>query len=391
MKTNDNSKYQGKHILIADGRARQSLPIMRAYKKLGCTVSALCASKLDVAYASRYADHKILGVCDNKLPSETANQILELLKSGKYDVVVPTADFSACLLSQHKEEFSKYAKVASCDIETFSIAMDKVATMKVCMENDIPCPKTVLGAESIEDVLSNGLEFPIAVKPRVGYGAIGFKRVDDAESLIELFEGEDIKVSEYVFQEFIPQTDIQYECAMFVDNNNEVKTSLVFSKNRWFPINGGSSTFNMTVERPDIVESCTKLLKTINWRGAADIDLIIDPRDNIAKIMEINPRMSGSVKICFDAGVDQARQTLEAVFGDEVTEYKTYEIGRRLRCSQTDILWFIKSPNRFKAKPSWFSVYKTRDQIFTWSDPLPYIAFSLSGLLKYKSEMKKRQ
>ena len=147
----------------------------------------------------------------------------------------------------------------------------------------------------------------------------------------------------------------------------------------------------MTVERADIVESCTKLLKIINWRGAADIDLIVDPRDNVAKIMEINPRVSGSVKICFDAGVDQARQMLDAAFGEEVTEYKTYELGRRLRCSQTDLLWFIKSPDRFKAKPSWFSVYKTRDQIFTWSDPIPYIAFSLSGLTKYKTEMKKRE
>lgn len=391
MREEKITKYQGKHILIIDGRARQSLPLMRAFKKLGCTVSALCSSKLDVAYASRYADHKILGVFNHEMPEEVANQIREILKSGEYDLLVPTADFFATILSTHKEEFSKFTKVASNDLETFLIASDKIATMKVCMENDIPCPKTVLGANSIEDVLSNGLEFPIAVKPRVGYGAIGFKKIDDAESLNALFNGEENKVSEYVFQEFIPQTDIQYECAMFVDNNNEVKTSLVFSKNRWFPVNGGSSTFNMTVERADIVESCTKLLKTINWRGPADIDLIVDPRDNVAKIMEINPRTSGSVKICFDAGVDQARQMLELAFEDEVTEYKTYEIGRRLRCSQTDLLWFIKSPNRFKAKPSWFSVYKTRDQIFTWSDPMPYFAFSLSGLMKYKSEMKKRE
>ena len=183
---------------------------------------------------------------------------------------------------------------------------------------------------------------------------------------------------------------LQYECAMFVDQNNEVKTGVVFSKNRWFPVDGGSSTLNITVERPDIVESCKQLLQKINWRGAADIDLIDDPRDGVAKIMEINPRVSGSVKIVFEAGVDQAKQMLELVHGDPVSEQKEYRIGQRLRCSQTDLLWFLKSPNRFKSKPSWFSIKKTKDQIFYLDDPLPWFAFSLTGVFKYKKEMKKR-
>jgi predicted ATP-grasp superfamily ATP-dependent carboligase len=193
-----------------------------------------------------------------------------------------------------------------------------------------------------------------------------------------------------VFQEYIPQTDIQYECAMFVDGDNEVKTSLVFSKNRWFPVNGGSSTLNITVDRPDIIESCSRLLKAINWRGPADIDLIQDPRDGKAKIMEINPRVSGSVKITFVSGVDQARQMLEYCFGEKVTSYKKYKIGQRLRCSQTDLLWFIKSPDRFKSKPSWFSNKNTKDQIFDISDPLPWFTFSIQKAMQLKKEMSKR-
>ena len=43
-------------------------------------------------------------------------------------------------------------------------------------------------------------------------------------------------ISDYVIQEYIPQTEIQYEAAMFLDNNNSVKTALCFSKNRWYPV-----------------------------------------------------------------------------------------------------------------------------------------------------------
>ncbi len=382
--------FNGKRVLILEGYARQSLPLARAFKKSGCFVTVLCNSKMDVSYVSRIPNRKILGICDREREEETVNQIRELLKTNQYDVVVPCVDFSAGLLSKNKDEFSLYAKVASNDWSVYQIAADKSETMKICMEKDIPAPKTLIDCACLSDILNSDIKFPVVVKPKTGYGAIGFKRVESFEKLKELFTKE-TEIANYVIQEYIPQTKFQYECAMFVDNDNQGKTAVVFSKNRWFPVNGGSSTLNVTVERPDIVESCKKLLQSINWRGAADIDLIDDPRDGKAKIMEINPRVSGSVKLVFDAGVDQAKQMLELVFDHDVSEQFSYKIGRRLRCSQTDFLWFIKSPNRFKSNPSWFSIRKTKDQTFSWDDPLPWVVFSISGLLKYKKEMSKRQ
>jgi D-aspartate ligase len=381
--------FKGTKVLILEGYARQSLPLIKAFNKLGCHVSALCSTKLDVAYVSRYTNKKILGICDRDNAKKTTEQIRELLKTGNYDMVVPTVDFSAALLAENKTEFSQYARVVSNDWDVYQIAADKVQTMEICMKNRIPCPYTILNVESIEQVLGLNISYPIVIKPRVGYGAIGFRKIASKKELKTLFlNGND--PSMYVFQEYIPQTDLQYECAMFIDNNNKVKTSLVFSKNRWFPINGGSSTLNITVERPDIVESCTRLLQAINWRGPADIDLIQDPRDNIAKIMEINPRVSGSVKICFISGVNQAKQMLELLYACEVTKYDKYRIGQRLRCSQTDLLWFMKSPNRFRSNPSWFSLKNTKDHTFSIDDPIPWFAFTLQAITRYKNEMRKR-
>ena len=86
--------FYGKRILIAEGRARQSLPLSRAFRNLGCNVSALCGSKLDVSYASRFINNKILGVCDNERIDETTKQLKVLIETGIYDLVVPTTDFS---------------------------------------------------------------------------------------------------------------------------------------------------------------------------------------------------------------------------------------------------------------------------------------------------------
>ena len=380
-------------VLLVDGCDRQTLPLARAFHELGCTVATLNSSKLDNGYTSKYVDQKYLNkdVRDNKLVH--INTISTLIKSKKFDVVVTTSDDTAEQLSLIKSDIENNTdtKIAVVDPELFYMAYNKNQTMQICMENDIPCPKTILGVKNILDMPFKDIRYPVVVKPCKSFGAIGYKKVDTEEDLRSICNSLGNEIEQYVFQEYIPQTDIQYECAMFVDENNEIKTACVFSKNRWFPVSGGSSTCNVTVDRPDIIESCTKLLQTIHWRGAADIDLIQDPRDGIAKIMEINPRVSGSVKIVLNSGVNIARQILELATGRDVSEYLAYKKDTRLRCMHTDLLWFIKSPNRMKSSPSWFSWKNTSDQIWSWRDPLPFFTFSLQGVFKYKKEMKKRE
>ena len=97
------------HVLILEGYCKQSLPFIRAFKELGCEVSVLCGSRLDCSYASRLPDHKILGVCDFARPEESERFIVDLVKSGRFDIVFPPFDFSARILSHHKQELSAYA------------------------------------------------------------------------------------------------------------------------------------------------------------------------------------------------------------------------------------------------------------------------------------------
>ncbi len=380
--------YSKIRVLLLEGYARQILPMAKAFRELGCEVTTLNASKLDVGYTSRYPNRKIVDICSRDNYQGTVETVRKLLRTGDYDLVVPMVDFSAAILSKHKAEFSSYAKVASNDWHLYDLAQDKLKTMKVCMDNGIPCPITLFSINSLDDIKVSGMKYPIVAKPRISYGAVGFKVITSEEELGCFISKVDLK--EYLFQEYIPQTDVQFEAAMFIDDNNGVKSSLVFTKNRWFPIQGGSSTLNITVDRPDIVDTCSKLLRTIGWRGCADIDLIQDPRDGVAKVMEINPRVSGSVKICFESGINLAKQIIEREYGLPVTLYDKYLIGQRLRCSQTDLLWFIKSPNRFRTRPSWFSMKSTKDHIFSISDPFPWFSFSIQALLRYKHEMKKR-
>lgn len=385
------SDLAGIRVLLLEGYARQVMPMMRALYDLGCHITTYNSSKFDLGYASRYPDKKLLAYWDRNNTTQSLEALINVLKNDKYDIVIPLTDFSAMLLSQNKDILSQYAAMAVNDWDIFQMACDKQNTMKACLENKIPCPDTLINVKSIDDILNSDLKYPFIIKPRIGYGSIGFHRIECEEQLRILYNSCVDRHGDMLVQEYIPQTDIQYKAEIFIDKNNEVKSAVVFDKTRWYPVDGGSTCCSTTVDRPDILHNSINLLKSIGWKGYGDVDLIQDPRDGIAKVMEINPRITASVKICFDAGVDFARQIVEYESGMDVTEYKKYTIGRCLRYMHTDILWLLQSPDRFRSKPSWFSFKNTSDQIFSIRDPWPFVTNSIQAIFKLSSEMKKRK
>ena len=367
------------------------MPLMESLHNLGCHVTTYNASKLDMGYSSHFPDKKVLSYCDAKDPEKSWNAIRKELQTKQYDLVIPLNDFVAIMLSQHKEELKPYVTIAANDWKIFQLASDKLQTMKICMDNNIPCPKTFIADESLTDLSKLDLKYPICIKPRTGYSAVGFRMIDNPNELEHIVQATKEKYGAPLIQEYIPQTDLQYKAEIFIDKHGDMKSCCIFSKVRWYPIDGGSSTLNMTVNRPDIQESCYRLLKAIGWRGYADIDLIQDPRDNTAKIMEINPRITGSVKICYAVGVNFSEQILQDYLDIPVTTYMKYPAGKYLRYLHTDLLWFVKSKDRFKAKPSWFNFFNSVDQIWSLKDPLPWFTYTMANITKVSADSKKRK
>ena len=382
---------KGKHILILEGYARQCLPFMREFKKLGMKVSLLCNTKLDCGYASRLPDYKILGICDPEEYEKSEEYIVKLVKTGKFDLVLPLVDFSASILAKHKEELSKHAIICVSDKEAFEKSQDKLQVMKVCMQNNVPCPKTLTGVSNVDEVLKSEMQFPIVIKPRKGCGAKGFHKIMNEEDFKKIVSENQIELVDMVVQECLPIESALISDNIFIDKKGNIKSAFLYRCYRFYPLTGGTGTFNMTFDRKDIHEECARLVKMMGLRGCVGVDLMIDPRDNVAKVIEINPRILACSKIGFVAGVNQAYQIIQDTYSDSVTSMMKYKSGVGVRMSQIDILWFLKSPERFKAKPSWFKLKNIKDQTFSIDDPLPWFAFLIRGFVNLKSEEEKRK
>lgn len=387
---NKKISFTGKHILVLEGYTKQSLPFIRGFKKLGCEVSVLCGSKWNCAYWSRYADHKILGVCDLHKTVDSEKYIIELVKTGKFDMVFAPFEFSARILSHNKEELSKYAIIYAMDKDVFDRVNNKEEVMKVCMENAIPCPKTFFGVDSIDDI-DGRIQFPVVIKPHSMYGARGFHLFHTAEEMREYVKEKQIDLNGYVVQEYIPEGSRLMGANVMIDRKGEIKSSYLYICEHIYPEVGGTSTLNGILERPDISGYCDKLVKLMGLHGEMGVDLMLDCRDNVGKVIEINPRPVHGISVGFFAGVDHAQQILEDAFGMEVTPMEITKPKTASRIGQTDILWFLSSPDRFRRLSYRLGYKRVKEQMFFWDDPLPWFAFLFEGIKDYKKKMKEKR
>lgn len=383
--------FSGKHVLVLEGYCKQVLPFLRGFKEQGCEVSVLCGSKWDCGYASRLPDNKILGVCDLHKPEESEKYIVELIKTGNFDLVFPPFEFSARILAHNKEELSNYAIICANDKDVFDRANDKNEVMRVCMENNLPCPKTLFDIDSPDAVSKGGLDYPIIIKPRSMYGARGFHVFNNESELKEYVDANKIDLKEYVVQECIPLDSEVLAGNLYVDRLGEVKSFFLYDSIHLYPEEGGTSTMNVLIKRKDIQETCESLVKRMNLRGVIGIDLMLDKRDAIGKIIEINPRASHAITIGFLSGINLTQQILEDAFDFPVTQFDNIDSNLCVRIAQTDILWWLTSKNRFKKSPRNLGYRRVREQMFYWDDPLPWFTYLLEGIKDYRKKMKEKK
>lgn len=348
-----------KKVLILDGGATHAMAIAECLKKTGYVVAVICNDKNEYGYHTKFADERYLGVDSHK--PEYAEFMLGFLKEHKFDVLIPTSDTSAEFMSFHKEELEKLTGVLMPTREVFEKGYDKNQLMMVCRENGFPHPQTVdlngLDVHKVQEFKRfNELvafPYPGLLKPNLTSGGRGMTLVNSLEEFLAVYPTIHEQYGECHFQQFIKAGGKQVKVQVMTDSKGKPAYTSVIWKQRYYPVNGGSSCCNITIDNPEIAKMCGNVLKAIGWGGFADFDLIENPDTGELLIMEINPRIPACIRSAFKSGMDYATMIADATLGLPLRKYE-YKPGKRLRHLGFDVLWFLKSPNRFKSKPSWF-------------------------------------
>lgn len=375
----------GNNVLLLDGGGTQTLPIAKSIHKNGHHLHIFYSHKFSYGYGTRYARFKV------KSPSIKAEKeyygfLTDYLIRNSIEVVIPMSDPSALLLSKYKKELSAITGFISPDFDVFMRGYDKNQLMTVCRENGFPHPETIDLTKTEVSAIPETF-FPAILKPNLTTGGRGMKILNARKELVQVFDNNVRDYGPCHLQELIPSGGRQYKVELFLDKDRRLINASVIDKQRFYPVSGGSSCFNMTVRDDAVVDLCYSVLKKIGWIGFADFDLIEDPRDNVFKIMEINPRIPACVKSAVESGIDYGNMIVDASAGRELQDYK-FIPGKQLRHLGFDILWFIKSKDRFRARTNWFNFFE-RDQSFqdfSLSDPLTFVYGTIGNIKKMSNE-----
>lgn len=377
-------------VLLTDGGARQTLTMLHGLKEIGCHVTVLCSSKLDVCYVSRLPDAKVLHPDAAGSYAGFEDVLMKELRSGKYDVLFPVAEMTTNKVTRREEEIKQYVKIACAPRESYIQAFDKQRTFEVALDNGIPCPYTRRANQDIEDFLSHA-KFPIIIKPRNGMGSIGFHKFETEAEFRERLDNGTLNVDDYVVQEFV-KFEKRIGTYLFVDQKNNVTLSMAQDVLRWFPIDAGTAVLTRSVDAPEALRYAGELLKAMNWRGFACPGFMIDQETGKPVLLEINGRITAGIKLSLMCGFNLAKQLVELAYDEPVTAYpQNTKFGLMARHTQADITWFLKSPDRFRCKPSWFSWKNTGDLVFWANDPLPWFAYTFKKVFSYRESMNKRK
>jgi len=383
------------NVMVLEAQAKAILPIARSLHRNGRRVIVGAPQRLCLGFFSRYVSQRVVYPSPIEEPDAFVEFIINYLSQGHVDMLFPVDDVVTDLIAKHQDEIRKHTKLILPAYDVFYIGHDKVLTNKAAEASGVPIPRTWYPDEQPLDEIAREAEYPCLIKPAISVAAVGITRVHSADELMEKYPLIDARFDCRCFiQELIPhEGGIQHKCDILMGEEGKVLGNFVYDKLRYYPPVAGSSTLNKIVYRPDLVEHCTRMLRDIGWYGFADSDFITDPRDGMAKLMEINPRFPDSLEASYVAGMDLVEIMYQMAHGHEPEPQLDYNIGHYLRFLPGDLMWFVASPNRFKEFWSWMNFLspKMHYTIIHWRDPGPALGYLLENLIVLFNRKKRKE
>ena len=378
-----------KSVFVFDGRSRAALQIVRSFGKKGFRVFVGNESNICSSFFSKYTYKRI------KYPATGTREfekfIFSFVEKNKFDLLIPVRDDTTIFCAKFYSKLSQYSKILISDCKKINIGRDKSRTFELAKKYNVPIPGTMV-VKNVSELLSYRGAFPIILKPAISSGSRGLYLVKDFTELDKISKNLFENYDKYLLQEFIPSTNTVAVNVIF-DRNAKLIAAFSYKRVREYPRNGGPSVLRESTYDPELIRIAIDFFKKLKWVGVAMMEFKIDSRDNIPKLMEINPRFWGSLALPIYAGIDFPYLMYELANNTEVKPLSEYRIGVRARwLFLGDFLWLLTSKNIIKDFKEFCAINKEDIvyDIYSRKDFFPVIGAILEGFM-FLMDKKKRK
>ena len=384
----------GNKVLVIDpGGCRAALLIVRSLERRNVKTSIMVDEQArSISRFSRWRPESFLGPSPVNDAKGYFAALLKHVKAKRYFAILPVTDPALLPISEHREQL-KPSKVVLPSHDSVLTALDKFRTIKLAEEIGIPTPKT-FQVKDMDDIvkISKKIRYPVAVKPRRSYawgenGQAFFLRpfyVNNSVELVSTYEKVAEKSPSPIVQEFVPGSNIS---VAFLFDHGEPKAVCFIGVKRTIPVRGGNSVLRESIPPvPMLYAFARELLESLCWHGVAEVEFKIDNRDSTPKLMEINPRVWGSMNVAIKSGVDFPYLLYLLAKGESIDPIFKYKIGVKYRWLNADLQNLIstvrgeqrlvntENRGRFSSILDFVKFYESNMHYdgFALSDPRPF-------------------
>jgi predicted ATP-grasp superfamily ATP-dependent carboligase len=326
---------------VTDGWLCGTLPVLRSLKRHGLRVLLLSSrEQYQGAGWSRYCNGVFFCPDVHEDNGGLVRTIKSLVGREKVDVILPLSDPFVELLAEHRVALESEVALAVPPKDAVRIACNKSTTM-IALAGTIPgleVPRTY-HVGSLDDLARVAIEtWPVVIKPRKSWGAQGIRWVGEPGQFVDTYHAVHRRYPLPIVQEFVSyEPGEKYQCLYLFDRDRRLgswymhrithEMSEVRRGGRGVRMLGGSALAWESHEDREVLELGRQVFERLGWQGFGFLELVRDSRDGTVKIMEINPRLSGTISLPLAQGVDFAYDACCVALGLDVPRRTTFRHG----------------------------------------------------------------
>ena len=220
------------------------------------------------------------------------DEMLQLCKREKIQLLVPTIDTELPLYSAAKKQFAAIGTtVAVSSPKAIDICEDKRQTHQWLAELGLPVPRQA----SIQTVLNEpgSWPLPLIVKPARGSSSVNMRRIKNIADLTN------IPYPEVMVAESIATGD-EYTIDVYIDKTGQPRCAVPRKR---LETRSGEVSKGMTVREPKIQHLAEQVASSLHdGFGCINVQIFFDRDQDTARIIEINPRFGGGYPLSHRAG-----------------------------------------------------------------------------------------
>jgi protein-tyrosine-phosphatase len=327
-------------VLVLDGHSKAAAAAVLGLPS-ACELQASAVDEDCVCFASRRIAKRLI---QPRTVSGLRDWLETLDRTERYDLVIPSTEESLLAVKTQTLEPGLRARTVIPPESALDIALDKQRTLEHAGKLGIPIPhgRLIFTPDQIPPCNT----WPTVIKPSHTKVAAH----DDTLSLPVRICANPAEREE-ALADVLPWSPV-IEQDFFRGRGFGVEVLFEHGELRWLfaherihelPVTGGASSYRRAVDVPEVLRRATiDLLGSLAWHGVAMVEFKVAD-DGDYRLMEINPRLWGSLPLAIAAGVNFPLGLLRLAAGESPGRQPRY----RRHCYARDIVkdahWFEDS------------------------------------------------